>query len=174
MAAALCASGRMRVEKGQRRQVFEATMWSKVRSPAGAVLMELSDVGVMWGQWDPFVVDTVTISCANISLTVVRKHSLRHVWKNWASEHNVDELNEDVRFEPVTQEATCGFGWTKVTSGKSVVLSAQTYIVCMTVDNGEAFGGISPRRSGITSRSQKKARVRRCFGDVALVVSSGS
>ena len=38
-----------------RRQVFEATRWSKVRGNAGVVFRELSDVGVMRRQWGTFL-----------------------------------------------------------------------------------------------------------------------
>ena len=51
-------------------------------SKAGAVFRESSDVGVMWSQWDTFVVDELPISCRRVSPDAVRKHAAReHIRK---------------------------------------------------------------------------------------------
>ena len=51
-----CWPGRLNEDMSRvwRRQVFEATRWSKVRGPAGVVFRELSDVGVMCRQCGTF------------------------------------------------------------------------------------------------------------------------
>ena len=80
----------MRVGKGGRQRTsvepnvgrgFEASRCMKFRSTAGPVFREFDDVGVMDSQWDTFV----------------GMHMFGHdrmvYWKNWASEHNVDELD---------------------------------------------------------------------------------
>ena len=76
-----------------RRQVFEATRWSKVRGPAGVVFRELSDVGAMCSQWNTFVADGVPICGTTVNPDAVSKHMSRHMrklcWKSWAREHNV-------------------------------------------------------------------------------------
>ena len=102
-----------------RRQVFETTRWSQVRGPAGVVFRGLSDVGVMWSQWDTFVIDGVSICCRSIHPDAVSKHMSRHMrklcWKSWAREHNVDELNDNSWFQPVETiiKNTCTTIWTK-------------------------------------------------------------
>ena len=50
------------MSRAWRRQVSEATRWSKVRGLAGVVCREVCDVGVMWSSWDTFVFDGVPTS----------------------------------------------------------------------------------------------------------------
>ena len=46
-----------------------------------SVLCGLRDVGVMWTQWDNFLVDGVPISCRTIRSDAVRKHMSRFARK---------------------------------------------------------------------------------------------
>ena len=49
-ACALVGRWNEEMRRTRRRQVVGTTRWSKVRSIACAVFLELSDVGVMWSQ----------------------------------------------------------------------------------------------------------------------------
>ena len=42
---------RRKQQKAWRKQIFELWTWKQVRGPAGAVLCETRDLGVMWPQW---------------------------------------------------------------------------------------------------------------------------
>ena len=67
--------------------------------------LELSYVKMLWILWDTFVVDGVPLSFRGIRPDAVRKHMSRYVRqrrrKKWSTEHNVEELIEDVWFDPV-------------------------------------------------------------------------
>ena len=92
------------------------------------VFRGLSDVGLMWSQWDTFVIDGVSICCRSIHLDAVSKHMSRHMrklcWKSWAREHNVDEQNDNSCFQPVESiiKNTCTTIWTQEACGHGDVV----------------------------------------------------
>ena len=70
-----------------RKQAWEATSWTKIRGPAGAVLCGLKD--------------HMKITCPGDTKKTLLKHAKDVYWQTWAKKHEIEELKKGVWFEPV-------------------------------------------------------------------------
>ena len=85
--------------------MWEATSWTKVRGPAGAVFCERKDHEIIVSGWQ------VSGMCGGESISVedtctedIKKTLMRHAkdvyWRKWSTKHEVEELKKGVWFKP--------------------------------------------------------------------------
>ena len=77
------------VREAWRRQVWEATLWTKVRGPAGALLCEMRDLGITVPSLKVLrVSDNSMVSKKDTCTGDIKKTLMRHAkdacWRKWA------------------------------------------------------------------------------------------
>ena len=85
-----------------KRQVWEATSWTKVRGPAGAVLCEMKDLGITAPSWQVLRLGGRMISVKDTCPEDINQTLTRHAndvyWLKWAKKHDIEEVQGGVWF----------------------------------------------------------------------------
>ena len=88
------------------KQVRELQTWRQVRGPAGAVMCETRDLGIMWLFWHTLILEgDRSIDMRYVCPKEVKKMLLQQArtvyWKNWTEKHEYDELKEAIWLTPL-------------------------------------------------------------------------